>query len=265
MTVTVNVTDVEEYVILEQGTNEAPQFAYASYAFSLAENADGDTIPLSLGRVTATDPEDGTITYSIEGGDPGGLFAIDPATGELSYQGAGEDYESGTTSHELTVRASDGASHSEVTVTVSVTDDTDEEELVSLQQEITTDVSEPDGQDLPADVSTTGVVALGGSATGEIAFSRDRDWFAVTLEVGKTYRIDLEGYHTGGGTLYDPLLHGIHDANGDFIDGTWDDDGGVGFNSRVTFTAENAGTYYVVADAIGDREGTYTLSVEEVL
>ena len=62
------------------------------------------------------------MTYSIEAGDSGGLFAIDSETGALSYQGAGEDYESGTTSYELTVRASDGGLHSEVTVTVNVTD-----------------------------------------------------------------------------------------------------------------------------------------------
>ena len=75
-----------------------------------------------MGAVSATDPENSTITYSIEAGDSGGLFAIDSETGALSYEGAGEDYESGTTSYELTVRASDGGLHSDVTVTVNVTD-----------------------------------------------------------------------------------------------------------------------------------------------
>ena len=95
----------------QQGTDEAPAFAEGSYAFDLAENADGGAVPVSLGLVQATDPEDETITYSIEAGDSGGLFAIDSETGALSYQGAGEDYESGTTSYELTVRASDGGLH----------------------------------------------------------------------------------------------------------------------------------------------------------
>ena len=108
----------------QQGTDEAPAFVSGSYGFSLAENADGGTTPASvaLGMVSATDPEDSTITYSIEAGNPGGLFAIDSETGALSYQGAGEDYESGTTSYELTVRASDGSLHTDVTVTVNVTD-----------------------------------------------------------------------------------------------------------------------------------------------
>ena len=257
VTVTVNVTDVAE----------APAFAEASYAFSLAENADGGTISLALGRVTATDPENSTITYSIESGDSDGLFAIDPGTGALSYEGAGEDYESGTTSYDLRVRASDGGLHSDVTVTVNVTDVADVEEYVILAQEATEtqqSVSEPDGEDLPAGASTTGRVAVGDMATGNIETAGDRDWFAVTLDADRTYRIDLEGSRNGAGTLCNPYLRGVHDADGVFITGTTDNDGGAGYNARVTFTADEAGTYYVAAGDYGTRKGTYTLSVVDV-
>ena len=262
VTVTVYVGDVEEYVILEQTANEAPQFTSASYAFALDENAAGGTVPVSLGVVQATDPGNDPVVYSIEAGNSDGLFAIDSATGELSYLGPGEDYEAGPTSYELTVRASDGTGRSDVTVTINVTDDADEEEHVSLQQEVS--VSEPDGQDLPADVSTTGAVAVGGSATGEIDDWNDFDWFAVTLGAGKTYRIDLEGSRTGAGTLYNPYLRGIYDADGDRISGTSNHDGGAYTNSRVNFTATQDATYYVAAGASGGVEGTYTLSVTEV-
>ena len=44
------------------------------------------------------------------------------ASGELYYVGAGEDFESGVTSYELTVRASDAAHTVDTTVTVTVTD-----------------------------------------------------------------------------------------------------------------------------------------------
>ena len=71
VTVTVNVTDAQE----------APAFAEGSYAFDLAENADGGAIRVALGAVSATDPEDGTVTYSIEAGNSDGLFAIDSETG----------------------------------------------------------------------------------------------------------------------------------------------------------------------------------------
>ena len=122
VTVTVSVSDLEDYVISEQTANQAPQFTYGSYAFSLPENAAGDTVPLALGLVQATDPNDDPVEYSIEGGNAAGLFAIDSATGALSYVGAGEDYEAGVTQFELTLRASDGSLHSDATVTVNVTD-----------------------------------------------------------------------------------------------------------------------------------------------
>ena len=111
---------------------------------------------------------------------------------------------------------------------------------------------------------TSGTVTVGGSATGEIEYLTDKDWFALTLQAGTTYRIDLEGSRTGDGTLRDPYLGGVHDSDGVLIDGTTHS-GGSGRNSRVTFTAAENGTYYVSAEASLGSEGTYTLSVEEVM
>ena len=137
-----------------------------------------------------------------------------------------------------------------------------------------TDITDTVTDDFGAWTGTTGTVAVDESTTGEIEYTGDSDWFAVTLEAGKTYRIDLEGSRTGAGTLSDPYLGGIHNTDGVLLDGTTNDDGGAGDNSRVTFTAQEAGTYYVAARARGDnedyymlsdREGTYTLSVEEVM
>ena len=127
-----------------------------------------------------------------------------------------------------------------------------------------TDLTYSVPDDFEAGTGTTGTVAVGGSATGEINYATDRDWFAVILEAGKTYRIDLKGSPTGDGTLSDPYLRGVHDADGDLLAGTTDDEGGVGFNSRVTFTAGADATYYVAAGAYEDRGGTYTLSVEDI-
>jgi len=122
-----------------------------------------------------------------------------------------------------------------------------------------------DQDDFGAWTGTEGTVAVGGSATGRVEFARDRDWFAVTLEAGKEYRIDLEGKPTGAGTAKNPYLWGVHDGSGVLIDGTTDNNGGQGNNSRVEFTASEAGTYYVAAGAAGSSTGTYTLSVEEVM
>ena len=101
--------------------------------------------------------------------------------------------------------------------------------------------------DYSADRFTTGTVAVGGSATGVIETPRDRDWFAVELVAGRTYVIDLRGSPTGDGTLSDPYLRGIHDADGNRISNTTDDDGGQSYNSRVTFTATESGTHYIAA------------------
>ena len=123
--------------------------------------------------------------------------------------------------------------------------------------------NDPAANDLAADVGTTGRVAVGGSATGEMEQAADSDWFAVTLEAGKSYRFDLKGQDTGDGTLADPYVDGIHDANGARIRGTWNDNGGEGRNSRVLFTADKDGTYYVAISEIKGITGTYTLSVVE--
>ena len=266
VTVAVNVTDVAE----------APAFGQENYTFSLTENAGGDTIRLSLGRVSAADPDDDPVAYSIEAGDSGGLFELDAQSGDLFYVGSGEDYESETRSYELTVRASDGGLHSDVTVTVNVTD---VPELEPIEQHAVQTVSEPAGEDFAENTSTAGRIAVGDFARGELETSGaldhdgDRDWFAVELEAGKRYRIDLEGYDTGAGTLSDPYLRGVHDANGVLIPGTENYADGVGGNSRVAFTAEEDATYYVAAGSrmyyLASRgwvfhEGTYKLSVTDI-
>ena len=126
-------------------------------------------------------------------------------------------------------------------------------------------VSEPTGEDLPSDTSTPGEVDVGGSVTGNIDRVGDRDWFAVELEASKRYQIDLEGAPTSRGTLADPYLPGIYDADGNEIPNTSNDDAHEGnLNSRVIFTPAADGTYYVIAADFPGGVGTYTLSVRDV-
>ena len=256
-TVTVNVTDVAE----------APAFGEAGYAFDLAEDTDGSANRISLGSVSATDPDGGSVTYSIEGGNATGLFEIDAASGELFYVGGGEDYETGSTSFELTVRASDGNQTTDAAVTVNVTDVDEPVEVdppvTEPDQSTPQTVSESAGEDFARNSSTSGRVAVGDTATGRIGNSGDRDWFAVELVAGRTYVIDLRGSPTGDGTLSDPYLRGIHDADGNRISNTTDDDGGQSYNSRVTFTATESGTHYIAAGAYSSRQGTYELEVTD--
>ncbi len=99
--------------------NQAPTFAKASYAFTIAENA---AVAAAVGRVAATDPDAGdALTYAITAGNTGGAFAIDASSGALMVAAA-LDHET-TASYTLTVQASDGNGKSATaTVTATVTD-----------------------------------------------------------------------------------------------------------------------------------------------
>ena len=243
-TVTVTVTNAAD----------APAFREVSYAFELAENTDGSVNRLSLGAVTATDPDGDTVRYRLSGGNESKRFAIGETSGELYYVGAGEDYESGVTSYELRVRASDGTHASDAAVTVALGD--------------VRGRSEPEGGDLPQDRTTTGLVLVDEApVTGNIESTWDLDWFAVQFVAGRTYRIDFRGQPTGDGTLVDPFLYGVFDGDGRLIRGTTIPDGGTSHNSRLVFTAPGEGTYYIATSGNGTHPsgtGTYELEVRDV-
>ena len=108
VTVTVTVTDVDE----------PPAFGTADYAFSVAEDA---ATGAAVGTVSATDPEDGGLTYAITAGNEAGAFALDSRSGALTVAGT-LDYETAD-DYNLTVSASDGAGQTATAdVAISVTD-----------------------------------------------------------------------------------------------------------------------------------------------
>ena len=238
-----------------EAPHEPPVFSLRQswiHPFELPENIDGSTTPVSLGTMSATDPEGETVSYSLVDGYDSELFEIDAVTGELFYVGTGEDYESAAYTRHVAVRASDGEFSTDKIIPIRVSD---------VQEP---NQGEPQDRDLPRDTSTTGRVEVGNAVTGEFDNRHyEGDWFAVEFVAGRTYTIDLKGFFTGDGTLLDPYLRGIHDADGNGIPGTANNSGGEGSNSRVTFTAEESGTYYIAVGARGIEEGTYTLEVTD--
>ena len=108
--------------------------------------------------------------------------------------------------------------------------------------------------DYTADITTTGTVTVGGTATGELETSGDEDWFAVTLTAGQIVSISLDGI-----SLSDPYLN-IYDSAGNFLFSN--DDGGPGLNSFLTFEVTVGGTFYIGARAFSTEIGTYQVSVE---
>ena len=85
----------------QQAANNEPQFALASDARSVDENAaTGSNVGAAI---TASDADSDELTYALTGS---GAFAIDASTGQITVQGA-LDYET-QSSYALTVSVSDG-------------------------------------------------------------------------------------------------------------------------------------------------------------
>lgn len=110
-----------------------------------------------------------------------------------------------------------------------------------------------------AQAGNIGFLNANAAATGSIEKAGDQDWFAVMLNAGVPYRIDLRGSGSGRGTLNDPMIHGIVSANGASM-GLANDDA-IGLESRIVFTPTNSGTYYIAAGAYSAGTGTYQLQV----
>ncbi len=111
------------------------------------------------------------------------------------------------------------------------------------------------GDDYAASSSTTGSVSIGGSATGTIETSGDNDWFRVSLSAGQVYEFQLNATSSGG--LGDPYLN-LYGSSGILL--TSNDDGGIGLNSLITYTATTSGNYYLGARAFSSGTGSYVVS-----
>ncbi len=96
--------------------------------------------------------------------------------------------------------------------------------------------------DFADNASTTGVLAVGGTASGNIQAMQDSDWFRVDLVAGKSYVFSA----TGG---FLPPTLALHDAEG------------VVVSAGNVFTAQQSGTYFLAAT--GFLNGAYTVRAVE--
>jgi len=115
-------------------------------------------------------------------------------------------------------------------------------------------------------VASEGTVNLTGNLGRTVNASGDHDWYSINLVAGQTYVFQERGSPTDGGTLSDAFLF-LRNSRGAVV--TSNDDGGIGFDSFIQYTATTSGRYYLDAGAFGSNTGTYDLtarsfSVDEV-
>lgn len=109
--------------------------------------------------------------------------------------------------------------------------------------------------DIPASISTTAVLTVGGTYSNTLETVGDRDWVRIDLDPEEYVSVALTGV-----SLTDPYLR-VYDSNGNLVAENDDIILGINTDSRVVFGSEGGGTYYVEAAAYNDAgSGTYQFS-----
>ena len=117
--------------------------------------------------------------------------------------------------------------------------------------------------DCAASGSNTCDINVNQSKKGRIGYDSygDLDGYTVRLTSGTTYVIRANGKATNTGTLVDPYLELIRASDDSLI--REDDDGGTGFNSKLTYTPTSTGDYKIVVSSAVDERGTYRVKVKQ--
>lgn len=111
--------------------------------------------------------------------------------------------------------------------------------------------------DVPGHTATDeNLDAVNDARRSRIDMAGDVDYYRVQLEAGQTYTIEVAG--DGEEPLADPFL-AIVNENNDTI--ASDDDSGPGLDSRLRFSPEQSGTYYIQASGLGGSTGWYQVSI----
>jgi serralysin len=107
---------------------------------------------------------------------------------------------------------------------------------------------------VPGDTSSTVTLTLGTATNGAIDTLGDRDWYRVSLDAGQTYTFTIDP--TGGALDVRDTYLRLRDSAGTQI--AFNDDGGLGTYSSLTFTATSTGTFFIDVGAFSDAEtGTF--------
>ena len=160
--ITITVTDVNEVP-----ANLAPSFTGSS-TFSIAENT------TNVGTITARDPENNALSFSVSGGLDQNRFTIDASTGALSFveppdfedrRDAGQD-----NIYNVEVSVTDGQNTVSQDIAITVTDNRDE----STSPGIASNNGDPDGHG-------THVAGIIGSTDPDIGIANNVDLIGLRV------------------------------------------------------------------------------------
>ena len=187
------LTSWQSIQILVRDVNEGVTITSGAAA-SLAENGTAVTL------VTAIDEDGDAVAFSIAGGGDSALFAIDAATGALSFTAA-PDFEApgdadGDNVYEVTVRASDGELSDDRQLSITVTNVNEAVAFVSGGggDQAAVSMDENEGWVLPVlAIDPEGTTPLYGIAGGADAVLFALDAFSNTLRF-----VDLPDFETPG-------------------------------------------------------------------
>ena len=215
------LSDDQAIAVTVTNVNEAPVISSngggAAAAISIAENTTAVT------KVTASDADAGTtITYSIAGGADAAKFAIDAATGALSFKAAPDFDIAGDVGannvYDVIVRASDGALTDDQAIAVTVTNVAEAPVIGSngggaaaaiSVAENTTAVTTVSATDSDAGTTITYSIVGGAdaakfaidAATGALSFKAAPDYeFTTDTNLNNVYNVTVRA---SDGTLFD--------------------------------------------------------------
>ncbi len=261
-TVTINVTDV----------NDNAQVFTSGAATSVAEDVNDSSV-IYTATTTDVDTTGETITYSLTD-DAGGLFEINSATGEVTLAGGQAlDFETAT-SHDITIRSSDGTNTTDQTVTVNVTNvneggvsaitDTDasadgvaENGAIGSVVGITALATDPDSGD-------TVTYSLSNDAGG--LFAIDANTGVVTIvgswnaEVSQNHTIEVTASSSDGSSAVQTFNVTIEDVDEFNITATTDTDGAANTVAESAAVGTAVGVTAFATDADVTDTVTYSLS-----
>ena len=249
--ITFNATSTGSYFIAAGSYGDR---LTGSYTLSATQTSAPPTAPIDNGdaafSISGTPQLNQQLSIQLDANDPDG-------NGDFSYswQSSSDNNTWSTVATGPSLTVTQALEGQQVQALISYTDAEGFSE--NIRTDSVTILNTDNGDDYSADINTTGSISIGGSSTGTLETSGDRDWFEVSLTNGASYEFN----HVGN-TLSDPYLY-LRDQNGNLI--TSNDDGGSGYNSRITFNASTTGAHFIDAGSYRDSlTGSYTLSAIEL-